>query len=275
MTAPLGISQLRRLDTGLDARHARSMKPTLPGLLPISLIMLTAVLVVWLGFAGPLISETDAKGWLAVVEKWQTLIGVLGAFGVGYLAVRPVWRQVRIQGAQAAMQMLPVIEQEHEATQRDFALLSDVLAVLRNIDHMYDKLTDDETYDDRFSVAEASTKTILDYLDNLHSPRWEEFVGRLTLTRHERVVRQRLHGTIKTIVFPIRELKDGPISYEGEHGEYYEDDSEFVSRSVNVAKDTGERLRAAYTAARESANARYSDIRAAGRRLHVSINDST
>jgi hypothetical protein len=67
-----------------------------------SLLMLAAVLAVWLGIDGPFITDASTKGWYEVLKDWQTLIGVIAAFIVGYMAVLPVWRQVKETQRQAA-----------------------------------------------------------------------------------------------------------------------------------------------------------------------------
>jgi hypothetical protein len=90
------------------------MKPNLPGLLPISILMLAAILVAWLGIAGPIINDVKATGFISILEKWQTLIGVAGAFIVASIAIRPVWRQLQLQGAQAGLQLLPRLEKDME-----------------------------------------------------------------------------------------------------------------------------------------------------------------
>jgi hypothetical protein len=79
------------------------MKFGLPGLPTMATLCLIVVLTCWLGIGGAVISEIKVQGFLQTMEKWQTLIGVGAALAVGYIAVRPVWRQVKIMGAQAAL----------------------------------------------------------------------------------------------------------------------------------------------------------------------------
>ena len=68
------------------------MKPQLPGLPTMVVLMLTAILTVWLGIWGPL----D----LSRLEKWQTLTGSILAIGgvvlTAIVAVRNVRRQIRV-----------------------------------------------------------------------------------------------------------------------------------------------------------------------------------
>lgn len=62
----------------------------LPGLLPLSLLMFTAVLAVWLGVSGPI--------YLSVLREWQTLLGafaVVAAASIAYVAAMSKVRQDR------------------------------------------------------------------------------------------------------------------------------------------------------------------------------------
>lgn len=77
--------------------------------------MLAAVLTAWLGVAGPIGGQTLYD----FAKEWQTLIAALVALAAAVLALWPVWRQVRVQSAQAAMQLLPVLAEEADAIDHD------------------------------------------------------------------------------------------------------------------------------------------------------------
>lgn len=78
----------RPLDSSAEARQIAQMNKNLPGLLPISLLMFTAMLAVWLGLAGPVDFSR--------LEKWQPLIGAL-ITGAGILVASwNVTRQMRL-----------------------------------------------------------------------------------------------------------------------------------------------------------------------------------
>lgn len=95
-------------------------------LLAISLLIFAAAIVALTGVSGPLLSENQSKGMYEILKDWQTLIGVLVAVAIGYVAVLPVWRQVRIMSSQAAIQMLPVIYAEANELDRDRGTLDKI-----------------------------------------------------------------------------------------------------------------------------------------------------
>ncbi|MGZ5876090.1 MAG: hypothetical protein ACXWKP_28810 [Bradyrhizobium sp.] len=74
-----------------------------PGhLVVFSSLTLSAVLVTWLGLAGPVFSDATTRGWYDVVKDWQTLLAALIALAAALIAARPVWKQLAIGRSQTA-----------------------------------------------------------------------------------------------------------------------------------------------------------------------------
>jgi hypothetical protein len=69
-------------------------------LLAISLLMLTAVLSVWLGLAGPIANNRAGPGLLASIKEWQTFVGMVVGGGITvtgiFVAAANVSRQMRM-----------------------------------------------------------------------------------------------------------------------------------------------------------------------------------
>jgi hypothetical protein len=63
-------------------------------------MLLAVILVVWLGLAGPLISDVGARGLYEVAKDWQTLAAALIALMAALVAARPVWKQLAIARSQ-------------------------------------------------------------------------------------------------------------------------------------------------------------------------------
>jgi hypothetical protein len=72
-----------------------------PGhLVVFSSLLLAAVLVTWLGLAGPIFSDPTTHGWYDLLKDWQTLSAALIAMVAALIAARPVWRQLAIGRSQ-------------------------------------------------------------------------------------------------------------------------------------------------------------------------------
>jgi hypothetical protein len=65
-----------------------------------SSLLLSVVLVVWLGLAGPVFSDAKTHGWYNVAKDWQTLTAALIALMAALIAARPVWKQLAIARSQ-------------------------------------------------------------------------------------------------------------------------------------------------------------------------------
>src|ERR1019366_6923113 len=65
-----------------------------------SSLMLTVILVVWIGLAGPVFSDATMRGWYDVLKDWQTLLAALVALVAALVAARPVWKQLAIGRSQ-------------------------------------------------------------------------------------------------------------------------------------------------------------------------------
>jgi uncharacterized protein (TIGR02391 family) len=63
-------------------------------------LLFAAILVVWLGLAGPIFSDAAMRGWYDVLKDWQTLLAALTALAAALIAARPVWKQLAIGHSQ-------------------------------------------------------------------------------------------------------------------------------------------------------------------------------
>jgi hypothetical protein len=68
------------------------------------ILFLVVLLSVWLGVAGALVSDAQAKGFIEFVGEWQTLLTGVLAIGAAIITVVPVWRQLKELRAQSAAQ---------------------------------------------------------------------------------------------------------------------------------------------------------------------------
>lgn len=91
-------------------------------LIVFSSLLLAVVLTVWLGIAGPLLSDAASRPWYAVLKEWQTLLGALIALAAALTAAWPVWKQLsalRSQTLQRSYEQLSArslqLHQEREA----------------------------------------------------------------------------------------------------------------------------------------------------------------
>jgi hypothetical protein len=72
------------------------------GLLVSSILILACALGAWTGIWGAIFSEAQASSIYKELKDWQTLIGVGFACLTAWIAVLPVWRQVKETQRQAA-----------------------------------------------------------------------------------------------------------------------------------------------------------------------------
>jgi hypothetical protein len=167
------------------------MKFGLPGLPTMATLCLIVVLTCWLGIGGAVISEIKVQGFLQTMEKWQTLIGVGAALAVGYIAVRPVWRQVKIMGAQAALLLGPAIQEDLDAIDRDKGIIARLRLCDAPLRDIGDQIEFAKDRDDIGFVSEINAALIAyrARIEGLPEADWAHFCHRLRLDdrqRHER-----------------------------------------------------------------------------------------
>lgn len=93
------------------------------GIWAVGLLCLAAVLAPLLSIGIPLLVSPEPvklSDWLGFAGA---IVGITGALLVGRIAVAPVWRQVNIMGAQAALQLYPILEQDLQHIDEDAVLL--------------------------------------------------------------------------------------------------------------------------------------------------------
>jgi len=181
-----------------------------PGLLPIAILMLTATLAVWLGLGGPLLSEATAKGWYDTLKDWQALIGVAGAFAIGYIAVRPVWRQVHIQAAQTAMQLLPDVEAEYASLNRDKTIIATARVLARKL-RLCERSIQRSTQDRAFDIGNFIVDSLADvevFASGVKQDDWLDFTSRLHLAESHRAQRWALRDMV---TFRYRDIADAHL----------------------------------------------------------------
>lgn len=172
----------------------------LPGLPTIATLMLTAVLATWLGISGALISDAKAQGLLNVLKDWQTLIGVIGAALIGWMAVAPVWRQVRIMGAQAASQLQPILLADLDAIDADIAFIGEIRAIENGLGKLSAAIDFWEKGD--IALVDVLAQELTSFqaaIDRLGAAQWGRFCDRLRLTRTQRTEREELRRTVVII----------------------------------------------------------------------------
>ncbi|MDA9529251.1 hypothetical protein [Bradyrhizobium sp. CCBAU 25338] len=172
----------------------------LPGLATIAALMLAAVLTTWLGISGAVISDIDARGILKVIQDWQTLIGVVGAALIGWMAVAPVWRQVRIMAAQAASQLQPILVSDLEAIDADIAFIGEIRAIQNGLGKVSATIDFWEKGD--IALVDVLANELLALrasIDRLGDVNWGRFCDRLRLTRIQRTERADLRQIIASI----------------------------------------------------------------------------
>ncbi|MET4242737.1 hypothetical protein [Bradyrhizobium sp. RT10b] len=191
----------RPLDKNRIARQVAEMNGNnLPSLSTVAILMLVAILTAWLGVGGAVISEAKAQGLLNFLKDWQTLIGVIGAALIGWMAVAPVWRQVRIMGAQAASQLQPILLSDLEAIDADLAFIDQIRGIedgLRRVSATMDFWEQgDIALVDILAKELVATRAAI---DRLGEAEWGRFCDRLRLARTQRAEREELRRTIARI----------------------------------------------------------------------------
>jgi hypothetical protein len=90
-------------------------------LVPTSIILIM-LLSVWLGVAGAVISDAEARGFWKFVEAWQSLLTGVLAIGAAVITVKPVWRQLSELQAQSAAQAYEILRQQTLVVEADAQL---------------------------------------------------------------------------------------------------------------------------------------------------------
>jgi len=166
--------------------------------------MLTTILVAWLGVAGPVINDVQAIGLISVFQKWQTLIGVVGAFIVASIAVRPVWRQVELQAAQAGLQLLPQLEKDLKDFDGDLNILTYVsnleepLVVLSLVESAAHK-DPEKGFPILFTEAASFAISIIKGIDEIPESHWMSFKDRVGLSEYERDLRSKYYQEVRNL----------------------------------------------------------------------------
>jgi hypothetical protein len=163
-------------------------------------LMLAAVLTAWLGIGGAVISEIRAVGILKMFQDWQTLIGVIGAALIGWMAVAPVWRQVRIMGAQAASQLQPILISDLESIDQDIAFIDKIRSIENSLGGLSARIDFWEKEDAALvDILAKELLAIRNAIDGLTDNEWGRFCDRLRLTPIQRTERGELRRTIASI----------------------------------------------------------------------------
>lgn len=172
----------------------------LPGLPTFAALMLAAVVTTWLGISGAVITDVNAQGVLNFVQGWQTLIGVAGAALIGWMAVAPVWRQVRIMGAQAASQLQPILVSDLEAIDQDILFLKEVRKIDTGLGSLSAQMEFWEGGDVKLvEVLAQELLAIRTAIDRLENVNWHRFCDRLRLTPVQRTERAQLRRMIARV----------------------------------------------------------------------------
>jgi hypothetical protein len=129
------------------------------------------------------------------LNRYQTLVGIAGALVAAAIAASPVWRQVKLSGMQAALQLQPVIEKMEQEIGGDFALLELVGQIEKKLSTLefLAGVATEEGVDS--TIASHIQKNMLDtdeQIDLISEGKLQHFVARLRLSPETRLLRSSL-----------------------------------------------------------------------------------
>ena len=172
-------------------------------------------MVSWLGIAGPILSEASAKGVYKFMKDWQTLIGVAGAFVVGYIAVLPVWRQA------AGAAIIPLVK-----TAETLEAERKTVFAARMADERVPQLVDDYNNEDPHRIYKTWSNEVVALQQKLDSSRQQiqEHTDRHPdtgreidgLRRATLLWMKRLHDALGVLNHAFRQQTSGLDYEEGE-----------------------------------------------------------
>ena len=170
------------------------------GVLSIAVLMLTAALAILLSVGIPIVLAPEPvklSDWLGFGGAF---VGAAVAFIVARVTVGPALRQVRIMGAQAAMQLLPAVKEELALIDGDAVFLADLEGFqmkLQQITAKVDFWEEDESK--LFDLIESELISSRGIVKALKS-QWPQFADRLELTNSQRAARATLRELMEQVV---------------------------------------------------------------------------
>jgi hypothetical protein len=142
------------------------------------------------GFANHAANRAPEVGLFCLeffLNRYQSLLGVFVAFVAAIIAVRPVWRQVRLMNQQAAAQLAPLLKIDIANVDRDRSIIDKMLQV-ENEYYLLNII---------FETGSLSAQSILDGLRNVErhcaeisDSDWLFFCERPDVSRDERLLRR-------------------------------------------------------------------------------------
>ena len=169
------------------------------------------------------------------VKDWQTLIGVAGAFIVGYIAVLPVWRQVKETQRQAAGAAITPLMKTAETLEVERKAVFDARQAMSSVP----RLADEYENEDYHQIYQTWPKKALELMQRADSVRQElqQHVDRHPDTGRE--IDSHRRTTVKYIALLHDALGTMSHAFAQETGGLsYEDGDEDLSDEVlkNVGK---------------------------------------
>ena len=122
-------------------------------LLAFSLILLSCILAAWTGIGGAFLSEAQANGCYKELKDWQTLMGVVGASIIAWIAVLPVWRQVVETQRQAAGAAIIPLMKTVETLEAERKVVFQALQAMSRLPYLFDEY-DTGNYHEIFQTQE-------------------------------------------------------------------------------------------------------------------------
>lgn len=133
------------------------------------------------------------------LNRYQTLLGIAGALVAAGIAAAPVWRQVKLSGMQAALQLQPVIEAMEEEIGDDSRIVASIVVIKRRLEILI-FLADVATEEGAEGPITGSIHQELIKIDDLMDIATEQdvprFVARLRLSPDIRALRTALNGLL-------------------------------------------------------------------------------
>ncbi len=133
------------------------------------------------------------------LNRYQTLLGVAGALVAAGMAAAPVWRQVKLSGMQAALQLQPVIEAMEEEIGDDSRIVASIIIIERRIDNLVflaDVAMEEGAEGPITGHIHRELIEIDDLIDIASEKNIPRFVARLRLSPDIRALRTALEGQL-------------------------------------------------------------------------------
>jgi hypothetical protein len=147
------------------------------------------------------------------LNRYQTLLGIGGALAAAIIAAAPVWRQVKLTGMQAALQLQPVIVAMEAEIADDLRIVEEAIIIERRIDNLFflaNVACEEGAHGSIVDHVHREMGAIDDLLDIADERSMPRFVDRLRLTPEVRALRRRLRTILLAFRHALRRPPPGP-----------------------------------------------------------------